>query len=997
MSSIAGTNIGASRPLSRPSSRASSRPSSRPLVAGILTPSHDARLNQAQSQSQSQSQARPSLHEPSSANSSSGKRKRDVSALAADSLLKAPVVLKPYPSNLTAKPRILHPLMLLPREHLPLSALDLDQPRGDFPASRLFESKIKILDLEDRLGSRIVLLARSETSRVVYAVEHESNGLYALCKLGPWADIERLGESATVVCRERMSSGKPTKPEDTSVTPFVTPLMHKESKRRRLAMNEIHLLVQRRPSTAPEKDSQNHTSALAEEKSGSGSSNGQSTEPAKERAQASAESLSTLCGQDAPTSLPVPSDDFAAQPSAEGIFQNIRAQYFEALYHSKGSLAYFAKGPLSRARAAFHPDHDTNLEMTDLVDFLKSLVMTTVVIDKKYRETVPELVTKIKTFIDDSDAGASKFKKRKPKKPKLGKSGLYPAEDEHIKRWWSSLQPVSRGDEEKVLTAAEIKYHISCLRRRETKLQMILILEILALEPLVRSKDAGGDCQLPEVESQTASREASQEPSTRKRNKHNLPMLLDVHADRLCIWQSTTLDEVKALAESQLPARGDESEKPERANSDPLRDFCVDIVVPFFSARLPGLCDSLNRKLGGPVVQSPPKEKVAKPASAVKPRPGAPVKRLPALKKDSHRTLERALSHERNRRSVSRGPADAIALMRSATTTTIPGLKREASEPLLMGLLQRKEIASLQERPASIFSRSLSSASGPQNPRAKKKAEVEAELKDAISALKKPNRSLAAKELAEAAEKRASVGQLKKLKKPNRAPAIQVKATPANNRFKDALATGTSRSQPGPDLPPSSASVVPSSTLPRKFANRLSNPAGNTDHVQVTPLRQTTFTLPALHETPADGIPSSSPIMARKAAPAAATQQHHQRSQPQYLSVPAGRFSSSEGWDGDIPSSPGLAGLFETPIAPRSRSGVGTGRLGLGVLDDTPIKGRLFVGGAGGGGGRGGFSDKMKESGRTDGEEEERSVKEEVNIYQRLGWDTTDLDDIDVL
>ncbi|KXX77029.1 hypothetical protein MMYC01_206115 [Madurella mycetomatis] len=971
MSSIVGTNPGGSRSLSRPSSRASSRPS----VAGILTPSHDARLNQTQSQSRDHGQRRPSLQEPSSAScSGSGKRKRDVPTLAADSLLKAPIVLRlqPYPSNLTVKPRMLHPLMLLPREHLPLSALDLSQPRGDFPASHLFESKIKILDLEGRLGSKIVLLARSETSRVVYAVEHESNGLYALCKLGSWADIENLSESATVVCRERMSSVKTVKPEDTSATPLVTPLMHKESKRRRLAMDEIQLLVQRRPSTAPEKGSQVQTSAPVEEKPGSESSNDQSMEQAEERPQAPAESLTPLCWQDAPASRPAPGDDLSTQPSAEDIFQNIRTQYFEALYHSKGSLAYFAKGPLSRARAAFHLDHDSNLEMTDLVDFLKSLVMTTVVIDKKYRETVPELVTKIKTFIDDSDAGASRSKKRKPKKPKLGKSGLYPAEDEHIKRWWSSLRPVSHGDEEKILTAAEIKYHISCLRRRETKLQMILILEILALEPL-GSKDASEDRQPPGLESQTASREASQEPSTKKRNKHNLPMLLDVHADRLCIWQSTTLDEVKALAEGQLSAHGDEPEKQERANSDPLRDFCVDIVVPFFSARLPGLCDSLNRKLGGPTVQSPPKETAVKPASAVKPKPGAPMKRLGALKKDSHKTLERALSQERNRRSVSRGPADAIALMRSATTTTIPGLKREASEPLLMGLLQRKESAPTQERPASIFSRSLGSAGGQQNPRAKKKAEVEAELKDAISALKKPNRSLAAKELVEAAEKRASAGQLKKLKKPNRGPAIQVKATPANNRFKDALATETSRPQPELDLPPSSASVVPSSTLPRKFANRLSSNAGNTDHVQATPLRQTTFTLSTLQETPADGVPSLSPIMARKAAPAAVAQKLRQRSQSQYLPIPAGRSSFSGGWDGDIPSSPGLSGLFETPVAPRSRSMAGRDRLGQGVVDDTPIKGRLFVGG--GGGGRGSFLDKLKELEQGGGEAEQEGER----------------------
>lgn len=85
-----------------------------------------------------------------------------------------------------------------------------------------------------------------------------------------------------------------------------------------------------------------------------------------------------------------------------------------------------------------------------------------------------------------------------------------------------------------------------------------------------------------------------------------------------------------------------------------------------------------------------------------------------------------------------------------------------------MGLLQRKDSGSLQEKPANIFSRSLGSASTADNLKARKKAEVEAELKDAISALKKPNRSLAVKELVEAAEKRASVGQLKSMSDPSR-------------------------------------------------------------------------------------------------------------------------------------------------------------------------------------------------------------------------------------
>jgi DNA replication regulator SLD3 len=178
-----------------------------------------------------------------------------------------------------------------------------------------------------------------------------------------------------------------------------------------------------------------------------------------------------------------------------------------------------------------------------------------------------------------------------------------------------------------------------------------------------------------------------------------------------------------------------------------------------FAARLPGPCDSLNRKLGGPVAQSPPKQKTVKPASAVKPKPGAPMKRPTALKRDKDRTLERALSVERSRRSVSRGPAAAIALLRSASQTVIPGLKREASDSSLMGVLPRAEKSSLKERPSNLFSRSVS-LSGV-DMKAQKKARVDAELKDAISALKKPNRTLAVKDFVEAADKRASAGQLK--------------------------------------------------------------------------------------------------------------------------------------------------------------------------------------------------------------------------------------------
>lgn len=277
------------------------------------------------------------------------------------------------------------------------------------------------------------------------------------------------------------------------------------------------------------------------------------------------------------------------------------------------------------------------------------------------------------------------------------------------------------------------------------------------------------------------------------------------------------------------------------------------------------------------------------------------------------------------------------------------------------------------------------------------------------------------------------------MKKPNRASAVQVKATPANNRFKDVLAAEKAESQsPVFDPPPSSAQVVPASTLPRKFADRLPNPSlPPADRVHATPARPTSFT-PAttsfrpIQETPApapnQNILPSSPIMARKAAPpppppafAPAAQQHRQSNS--YLHVPASRF--------DIPSSPGLGVLFETPIAATRLNN---------VVDDTPIKSRLPLGVAGDGGNRAGgvgpVRVRVKEKGMGVVRVRERVVgtgmgmkmgsgveelsggsggsedgvgggggmKENgngngsgVSIYQQLGWDTTDLDDIDDL
>ncbi|KAK3336021.1 DNA replication regulator SLD3-domain-containing protein [Cercophora scortea] len=908
---------------------------------------------------------------PASAPADSRKRKRECNSLATDELLKAPVVLKPYPASLAVKPRILRPLMLLPREHLPLSTLDLAHPHGDFPDSRLFESHIKILDLEGRLGSN-VLLARSETSRMVYAIELEGNGLYVLCKLGSWVDVEILAQSATVVCNQRIRPSKAAaKPANPGFPPLITPQMHKDSKKKRLAIEEIQSMVRKRSATVTGAGKEPRSRPLTPTETGSVSGSvsvvpgDQADKLPSEPAVEKSATPQTVPGSE--DSLQMPGDDPLAPPDAEAIFQNIRVQYMETLYHSMGSLAYFAKGPLSRARAAFHLDYDSNLEMGDVIDFLRSLVLPKEHLNKKYQTTVHDIVEKMKTHVEDSDHQESKPSKRKPKKPKLGKDGLYPSEDVHIRRWWLMHKPPGLDDDEKTLALTQTKYHISCLKRRETQLQMILILEILALEILRPPVDAGGDSQLPGMESQATPGRESPEKATRKRSKTNLPGLLELYADKLCIWQSTTEDEVKALADSQILPEGQESQKADRGNSDPLRDFCVDIIVPFFSARLPELCDSLNRKLGGPIIQAPPpKEKFSKPAVPAKSKPGAPVKRPSALRKDKERTLERVLSNERMRRSISRGPSGAIALLRSASTTTIPGLKREGSEPLLATIPRKDVGGAVKEKATHLFSRSTSFA-GAEDLKAKKKAIVEAELKSAITALKKPNRTLANRELVEAAEKRASVGMpsVKKLKKSTRAvPAVQVKATPANNRFKDVLAGETQLTDEADDSLPFPSSIVPASSAPRRFSNIFAATASPLAfNIQATLIRSAPgATLQApVQETPR--FPPSSPIIARKAVPKPG----------QHLSVPISRSSGGGGMD--LPSSPGLAGLFETPLNTRASKD------NMMVLNDTPIKSRLPA--------EGGMT-RPGSKGKTASTSEGAGSKDTTNIYQRLGWDLED-------
>lgn len=135
-------------------------------------------------------------------------------------------------------------------------------------------------------------------------------------------------------------------------------------------------------------------------------------------------------------------------------------------------------------------------------------------------------------------------------------------------------------------------------------------------------------------------------------------------------------------------------------------------------------------------------------------RPGAVAKRPAAPR--APKSLVRVLEDDSQKWKASRTrPGDVLARMRSATPAAIPGVKREASEPLGMDRIPGGE-QSLKERSRNVLSRSMSNTSTA-DLKARKKEEEAKQIQEAISGIRKPNRHLIGQSIIEDAEKRTGV------------------------------------------------------------------------------------------------------------------------------------------------------------------------------------------------------------------------------------------------
>lgn len=880
------------------------------------------------------------------------KRKRDGNTM--EDLLKDSFNVKPYPSRAFAKSRTLQPLLLLPRSNLPLSSLDIGSSSNPLPQSRLFESHVKILELEERMGSQpMTLIARLDDDITLYAVEREDRGLYVLCQLGSWVNLQLLKATAVV---SKQGVSKATERNlgpsmDTVSVPLMTAETSKYSKTKRLAIEAIQSMV-KRPLTGILTESQ--TAPRGQE--------------------------SILDSQLEETTLSPRTEEPVAQPTSNEIFETVRNQYFEALYLSKSSLAYFAKGPLSRARAAFHLDYDSTLDMNEYVTFLEGLIMPTTLIDKKYKDGVPGCVSLIDindhSAEDASHVGKSK-KRKSAKKIKPGKAGLYPLEETLIRKWWASYDDDTDDNVPGASREEITRSRISQLRIRETQLQMIVILEVLALHPLACTSADISD-GLPTIIPSGPNADGKEKQVKAKKPDH-LIMLIDVHIDRLCIWQSIALEAVKTPLDNPPPLAREAggSSTSLRLADNILRDFCVDIIVPFFSARLPDRCAAINRKLGGPLVVSPPKPKISKSSSfsCTVSRPGAATKR--AIPAQPRRSLQRVRTDERERRSESRGPPRPISLMRSMTAPVV--LKREASEAPSLSSIPAAESQSLQANRGGVLNSKrfaqrevdMSTLAPDAKTKAKKQVNIEAELKEAISALKKPNRELAGKSLADIAEQRSAVSShSRKSKKPVRNPlfqGVQISATPKANRKKTVSSASQRSNLPKMseekeviDIPPSSLPRIPQSAAQPSREEQASNPLFPS--FQATPTRKSVPT----SSRQINGFLGLGPADYGSHLPSSPLQRR--RSSVQLFNVvPESAVK--------IPSSSALTqGVLDTPI----KKGTGIARNHSEIACSENEK------------------ENMEEPYvEKDGQAKSIGIFQEDSIYKSLGWD--DADDIDEL
>ncbi|KAL9614859.1 MAG: hypothetical protein Q9167_000692 [Letrouitia subvulpina] len=893
----------------------------------------------------------PESRDPTGNNRTDRKRKYDEEQFSAK--LGEPIDIQSLTApKLYQKDSSLECLRLIPRLLLPRSAFSLvflhpNRKSHHTPRPGLFSASIPILDesaaQENTWGLPMILVAEHELRDGLCAVETVRTGLYALSQLADWVTLQTL---------EGVTSLSPS--QETRVN---NPCLGEDQKQwwHFAAVEGVKTAATPQPKQPGPLDICDSKLCM----------NQLASAPTRSDLNVCERTLDQVCASSAPladnpkvTSVDQKSSQQALLAHVETL-DSIKSHYREALYLSKASLAYFAKGPLSRARASFTTDSGSLAGAERLVSYLRSLILGLSLLDKKYRESLPGIVNDLPLGYMSEDAVTgiiSTLEKtsQKSKKDRVGKNGLYIGEETQIAQWWlsqsASLSPI---DGLKPGVSA-MKQLLLEQRARETQLQIILILEVFALEELKPATLA--------EDTLTSLDTTNTQPKKKNiKNPQDLNNLLEVLLDRLCIWQSMSADESKATADQSSTVLNKSTAQDPVA--DRLRDFCIDVVLPFYGARAPEKSQLVCKKLGGPIQSSKGRLPLGKAAIASQASLGSGAAMKRSVDRKSRGTLKRILTDEKST-SLRTKPS----FSRAATESDLSMLKRNLSDPSLT-VLPLNEVATRRAKRYSQREVDFTAVSQAAQARMKKKADVEQELQGAIAALRKPNPRMAVKELVEAADKRMAGSQangLRPLHRRSLGQNIQVMATPSARRHKRKL-VGIPSSLQGIDSDHEEMEGnLPSgmSQIPRAPEALVVNSVSRCIHEGLNP---------SVEQTPSRGPSKVSNLIIR----------HYSSLQ---ASDPKGRASSStdkveqslplasSASDRSLKENFGLSEVFRTPTKQRPPlSGSQPGNPEHDV-ENTPIQDMQAL-------------SNTENPNATDPLIFPKGDRDEMSIYQRLGWD----------
>lgn len=278
-----------------------------------------------------------------------------------------PFAIKSYPDSPHNQPVVLRPVRVIGRPQLPLTFLDATPDEHVAPNS-LFSAHIQVLedgDPQDHNGSNTkVLIARLNTQRRLYAIEQVHAGIYSICGLVPWLkekDVAELWDPVHLKpcfmpLRLSASPSAPNAWWQQAVTDVQA--SQQPAKHTRMTM------MRRNPEPMMTIPARSHAA------------HGQSMQD-----------MQTL--DSVPTDhCPGPSEPLSPQDQLASLVQ----QYLEAVYLSKTSLAYFAKGPMNRIRSTFTAPEEGAPATHELVTSLRAMLLSSKASEKKYYEKLLSLI-----------------------------------------------------------------------------------------------------------------------------------------------------------------------------------------------------------------------------------------------------------------------------------------------------------------------------------------------------------------------------------------------------------------------------------------------------------------------------------------------------------------------------------------------------------------------------------------------------------------------------